>query len=83
MIFTLKKFQLNWFIVYLNFCDNTKKYFYLIHIQYLCLRIHGWAKQTNVKTVHQMIEKTILFVSGNRIKALWLGWSDDSLGIFK
>ncbi len=41
-------------------------HFYLIHIQYLGFRFHGWAKQPNVKTVHQMIDKTLSFVLGNR-----------------
>jgi hypothetical protein len=26
-----------------------QQYFYLIHIQYLGFRFHGWAKQPNVK----------------------------------
>lgn len=43
-----------------------QQYFYLIHIQYLGFRFHGWAKQPNVKTVHQMIDKTLPFVLGHR-----------------
>ena len=43
-----------------------KKYFYLIHVQYLGFRFHGWAKQPNVKTIHQMIDKTLPFVLGHR-----------------
>jgi tRNA pseudouridine38-40 synthase len=39
-----------------------KKYYYLIHIQYLGFRFHGWQKQINVKTVHLMIDKTVRFV---------------------
>lgn len=39
-----------------------KKHFYLIHIQYLGFRFHGWAKQPQVKTVHLMIDRTIRFV---------------------
>jgi tRNA pseudouridine38-40 synthase len=42
------------------------KYFYLIHIQYLGFRFHGWAKQPNVKTVHQFIDKTLPFVLGHK-----------------
>ena len=42
-----------------------KEYFYLVHIQYLGFRFHGWAKQPNVKTVHQFIDKTLLFVLGH------------------
>lgn len=40
-------------------------YFYLIHIQYLGFRFHGWAKQPDVKTVHQFIDKTLPFVLGH------------------
>ena len=46
--------------------ENDQQYFYLIHIQYLGFRLHGWAKQPNVKTVHQMIDKTLSFVLGQR-----------------
>jgi len=42
-----------------------KRYFYLIHIQYLGFRFHGWAKQPNLKTIHLMIDKTIAFVLGH------------------
>jgi tRNA pseudouridine38-40 synthase len=41
-------------------------YFYLVHIQYLGFRFHGWAKQPNVKTVHQFIDKTLPFVLGHK-----------------
>ncbi len=43
-----------------------QQYYYLIHIQYLGFRFHGWAKQPNVKTVHQMIDKTLPFVLGHK-----------------
>lgn len=47
------------------------QYYYLIHIQYLGFRFHGWAKQPNVKTVHQFIDKTLPFVLGhNNFKTL-------------
>lgn len=39
-----------------------RQYFYLIHIQFLGFRFHGWAKQKNVKTIHQFIDKTLPFV---------------------
>lgn len=45
--------------------NTPRKNFYLIHIQYLGFRFHGWAKQPNVKTVHQMIDKTLPFVLGH------------------
>lgn len=43
----------------------TQKFFYLIHIQYLGFRLHGWAKQPQVKTVHSLIDKTMRFVLGH------------------
>lgn len=42
------------------------KYFYLIHIQYLGYRFHGWAKQPTLKTVHQMVDKTIAHALGHK-----------------
>ncbi|MCP3876623.1 MAG: tRNA pseudouridine(38-40) synthase TruA [Desulfobacteraceae bacterium] len=42
-----------------------KKYYYLVHIQYLGYRYHGWLKQPEVKTVEFMIEKTTRFVLGH------------------
>lgn len=42
-----------------------EKYYYLIHIQYLGFRYHGWLKQPDLKTVESMIEKTIRFVLGH------------------
>lgn len=43
----------------------SKKYYYLVHIQYLGFRFHGWAKQPKVKTVHGMIDKTLRFALGH------------------
>ena len=37
-------------------------HFYIIHIQYLGFRFHGWAKQPQVKMVHHMIDRTLKFV---------------------
>ena len=31
-------------------------HYYLVHIQFLGFRFHGWAKQPEVKTVHHMIK---------------------------
>ena len=49
-----------------------KKYFYLITIQYLGYRFHGWQKQPNVKTLHLMVDRTLNFIleKGNVLK-LW------------
>ncbi len=42
-----------------------KKYYYLIHLQYLGFRYHGWQKQPEVKTVQYMLERTLCFILGH------------------
>lgn len=42
-----------------------KPHFYLIELQYLGFRYHGWAKQPNLKTVQGMVNKTLRFVLGD------------------
>jgi tRNA pseudouridine38-40 synthase len=42
-----------------------ERHYYLIHIQYLGFRYHGWLKQPELKTVESMIEKTARFVLGH------------------
>lgn len=39
-----------------------KKYFYVIKVQYLGFRYHGWQVQPNVKTVQKMVERTLSFI---------------------
>ena len=39
-----------------------KKHYYLVHIQFLGFRFHGWQKQPNLKTVHFMVDKTLDFI---------------------
>ncbi|MCG8634365.1 MAG: tRNA pseudouridine(38-40) synthase TruA [Desulfobacterales bacterium] len=39
--------------------------YYLIHIQYLGFRFHGWQRQPGVKTVESMVVKTLEFVLGH------------------
>lgn len=39
-----------------------QKYYYLIELQFLGFRYHGWQKQPNVKTVQGMVEKTLCFI---------------------
>ncbi|SMC69075.1 tRNA pseudouridine38-40 synthase [Desulfocicer vacuolatum DSM 3385] len=41
------------------------QYRYLVHIQYLGFRYHGWLKQPGLRTVESMVEKTIKFVLGH------------------
>src|SRR5699024_7740610 len=38
------------------------RYYYLIKIQYLGFRYHGWQKQPQLKTVERMVEKTTNYV---------------------
>ncbi|WP_282135871.1 tRNA pseudouridine synthase A [Seonamhaeicola maritimus] len=54
-----------------------KKYFYVINIQYLGYRFHGWQKQPNVKTLHLMVDRTLNFIlEGKRFKSLCAGRTD-------
>ena len=54
-----------------------KKYFYLISVQYLGYRFHGWQKQPNLKTVHLMIDKTLRFILEKKpFKTLGSGRTD-------
>ncbi|MDA7558771.1 tRNA pseudouridine(38-40) synthase TruA [Flavobacteriaceae bacterium] len=55
----------------------TKKFYYLIDIQYLGYRFHGWQKQPNLKTVQLMIERTLKFILDKRVfKILAAGRTD-------
>ncbi|GAA4232231.1 tRNA pseudouridine(38-40) synthase TruA [Postechiella marina] len=54
-----------------------KKYFYLITIQYLGYRFHGWQKQPDVKTLHLMVDRTFNYIlKGKRFKSLSSGRTD-------
>lgn len=54
-----------------------KKYFYVINIQFLGYRFHGWQKQPNVKTVHLMVDRTLNFIlEGKYFKSLSSGRTD-------
>ena len=51
--------------------------YYLIDIQYLGYRFHGWQKQPNLKTIHLMIDRTINYIfNGNNFKTLGSGRTD-------
>lgn len=43
-----------------------KKHFYLIEVQYLGFRYHGWQRQPGVKTVQEMIERTLKYVLADK-----------------
>jgi len=54
-----------------------KKYFYLIKIQYLGYRFHGWQKQPHLKTLHLMVDKTLNYIlQGKSFKTLVSGRTD-------
>ena len=54
-----------------------KRYYYLIKIQYLGYRFHGWQKQPDVKTVHLMIDRTLKFIFKDvKFKTLGAGRTD-------
>ena len=54
-----------------------KKFYYIITIQYLGYRFHGWQKQPDVKTLHLMVDRTLNFIlEGQRFKSLASGRTD-------
>lgn len=54
-----------------------KRYYYLIEVQYLGFRYHGWQKQPKVKTVQGMINRTIAYVLGHHeFRTLGAGRTD-------
>jgi len=54
-----------------------KNFFYVVTIQYLGYRFHGWQKQPDVKTLHLMVDKTLKFIlEGKQFKSLSSGRTD-------
>lgn len=54
-----------------------KKYYYLITVQFLGYRFHGWQKQPHLKTIHLMIDKTLKFILDKKtFKSLGSGRTD-------
>jgi tRNA pseudouridine38-40 synthase len=54
-----------------------KKYFYVVTVQFLGYRFHGWQKQPYLKTVHLMIDKTLQFILEKKaFKTLGSGRTD-------
>ncbi len=53
------------------------QFFYLVELQYLGYRFHGWQKQPGLKTIEKMVEKTVRFVLGHEnFKILVTGRTD-------
>lgn len=54
-----------------------KRYFYLIQLQYLGFRYHGWQKQPQVNTLQRMVERTLSYVLEHKnFKILAAGRTD-------
>ncbi|MDX1470844.1 MAG: tRNA pseudouridine(38-40) synthase TruA, partial [Flavobacteriaceae bacterium] len=54
-----------------------KRHYYLIKLQYLGYRFHGWQKQPKLKTVHLMIDKTLKYIFEEKVfKTLGAGRTD-------
>lgn len=54
-----------------------RRFYYLIKIQYLGYRLHGWQRQPNFKTVEGLIKKTLKFVlPGQKTKILGTSRTD-------
>lgn len=53
-----------------------KRFYYLIEIQYLGFRYHGWQKQPNVNTLQRMFERTLNYVLDQKFKTLSVGRTD-------
>ena len=50
---------------------------YLVKIQFLGFRFHGWQKQQDVKTLHDMVDKSLSFVFKDKVyKTLGVGRTD-------
>lgn len=55
----------------------SKRFYYLIKIQYLGYRFHGWQKQPKVKTLHLMVDRTLKYILGEQsFKTLAAGRTD-------
>ena len=51
--------------------------FYLVRIEFLGFRYHGWQKQTKYRSVQGMVDKTLLFILGHEdFKTLGCGRTD-------
>ncbi|MCK8520541.1 tRNA pseudouridine(38-40) synthase TruA [Aquimarina sp. D1M17] len=54
-----------------------KRFYYLIELQYLGFRYHGWQKQPKVNTLQRMVERTVNYVlDHNDFKVLATGRTD-------
>lgn len=58
------------------------RYYYLLKLQYLGFRFHGWQKQPDVITVERMVERTIAYVLNRKnFKILAAGRTDAKVSV--
>lgn len=56
--------------------------YYIVEVQYLGFRFHGWQKQPNVKTIQLMIERTLAYVLQHKnFKILAAGRTDAKVSV--
>jgi tRNA pseudouridine38-40 synthase len=56
--------------------------FYIIKVQYLGFRFHGWQKQPEVNTVQRMVDRTLAYVLGHKkFKTLAAGRTDAKVSV--
>ena len=59
-----------------------KRFYYLIQLQYLGFRYHGWQKQPTVNTLQRMVERTITYVLEHKdFKVLAAGRTDAKVSV--
>lgn len=59
-----------------------KRFYYLLELQYLGFRYHGWQKQPDVLTVEHMLNKTLNFIlEGQRFKVIAAGRTDAMVSV--
>ncbi|MFD2828071.1 tRNA pseudouridine(38-40) synthase TruA [Leeuwenhoekiella polynyae] len=59
-----------------------KEFYYLLKIQYLGFRYHGWQKQPDLLTVERMMQRTLKYVLGrNNFKFIAAGRTDSKVSV--
>jgi len=59
-----------------------KRYYYLINLQYLGFRYHGWQKQPDVNTAQRMVERTLAYILDRKnFKTLAAGRTDAMVSV--
>lgn len=65
-----------------HFFMQRKRFYYLIELQYLGFRYHGWQEQPNVLTVERMVKRTLKFIlEERRFKVIAAGRTDAKVSV--